>query len=150
MGRAITVAFHHGALIERPDGEVVSLRESSVTSLAAHGLLNASQVAAAHRFRNAWEALDEDRRRHDSPFERLGGTGLRDATSEGQRVAEAKKVLRRCRTLLGVHGFDLVARICGDGYNIRDLCKTRRERDTATDMLRLHLTSVAAIFASAG
>ena len=36
---------------------VVNLREWSVATLAAHGVLDADQVAAAFRFRNAWETV---------------------------------------------------------------------------------------------
>lgn len=145
-GRDLTIV-KHGALVERPDGEVVSLRESSVTVLAAHGLLDATQVNAAFRFRNLWEALDDDPRRHSSPFERLGGFPARK-TAESERAAEAKRALKRLRPLLGVRGFDLVVHICAEGYHVRDLCQTRRERDTATDMLRAHLSDLAAIFAA--
>lgn len=146
-GRSLTIV-KHGALVERPDGEVVSLRESSVMTLGRLGLLDGPQVDAAFRFRNLWQALDDDPRRHASPSERVGGKGQRK-TAEGERVAAARRTLQRVRPLLGVRGFDLVARVCGDGYHIRDLCQSRRERDTATDNLRMHLSDLAAILASA-
>jgi hypothetical protein len=142
-GRSLTVV-RHGALVERPDGAVVSLRQSSVVELGERRLLNATQVEAAFLFRNAWSAALEPAPRPVSPFERRdrGAPSLADV----ERAAEAKKALRRCKALLGVRGFDLVARICGDGYHIRDLCKSRRERDTMTDLLRMHLSDVAEVF----
>lgn len=146
MGRALTIV-KHGALVERSDGEVVSLRQSSVVALAAHGLLDVRQVEAAFRFRNMWEQLAQDMPRHIDPFtwhERSSGK-----MAEPENVAEARKLVRRCKTLLGIRGFDLVARVCGDGYHLRDLFSTRRERDTNTDMLRAHLTDLAVIFDSA-
>lgn len=146
-GRSLTIV-RHGALVERPDGEIVSLRESSVTTLGRLGLLDGRQVDAAFRFRNLWQALDDDPRRHASPSERVGGKGMHRA-GKGERLVEARRTLRRVRPLLGVRGFDLVARICGDGYHIRDLFQSRRERDTATDNLRTHLSDLAAIFAAA-
>lgn len=144
-GRSLTVV-KHGALVERPDGEVVSLRPSSVVTLAAHGLLDAVQVEAAFRFRGFWETLDKNMPSRADPFEwheRRSGSGR---MAEPENVAEARKVLRRCKTVLGVHGFDLVARICGDGYHLRDLFRTRRERDTNADMLRIHLLTCARLF----
>lgn len=140
-GRSLTVV-KRGALVERPDGAVVSLRQSSVVELGERKLLNDTQVEAAFRFRNAWSAL-EPMPRAISPFDTRarGAPPLADV----ERAAEAKKMLRRCKALLGVRGFDLVSRVCGDGYHIRDLCNSRRERDTMTDLLRMHLSDVAAI-----
>lgn len=145
MGRALTIV-RHGALVERPDGEVVSLRESSVTTLAGQKLLDKRQVWAAYRFRNLWETLAQDMPRRIDPFawHERSQAGL----TESESVAKACETVRRCKELLGIRGFDLVARICGDGYHIRDICKTRRERDTMTDMLRAHLSDLAAIFES--
>ena len=40
---------------------VVSLRESSIVTMAAHGVLDADQVAAAFRFRHAWETVQQMR-----------------------------------------------------------------------------------------
>lgn len=144
-GRSLTVV-KHGTLVERPDGEVVSLRQSSVTTLFAHGLLDARQVEAAYRFRNLWEQLAQDMPRRIDPFT-WHDRGHRQLT-EPENVAEARKLVRQCRTLLGIRGFDLVSRICGDGYHLRDLFPTRRERDTNTDNLRAHLSDLAIIFDS--
>lgn len=145
MSRALAIIVRHGALVVRPDGEVVSLRRSSVSELGDRKLLNATQVEAAFRFRNAWLAL-EPMQRAASPFERQRG---QPTLAEAERIAGAKKKMRQCKALLGVRGFDLVSRICGDGYHIRDLqCRSRRERDTMTDMLRMHLSDMAAIFDS--
>jgi hypothetical protein len=147
-GRAITVV-KHGALVERPDGEVVSLRPSSVTALAAHGLLDAEQVEAAFRFRNSWEALEMQMRQRPvgaSMWHSRKMSDYRKKAGEPERVIVAKRVMRECRDLLGEYGFDLVARICGQGYHMRDLFPTRRERDTHTDILRIHLTDLAVMF----
>jgi hypothetical protein len=42
-----------------------------------------------------------------------------------------------------MHGYELVSRICGEGFHVRDIRPTRRERDTATDMLKVYLTGLA-------
>lgn len=142
MGRSLV---KHGALIARPDGEVISLRESSVVTLGAHGLLDAVQVEAAFRFRNLWEQLEQNMPRRVDPFtwhERNQSPGR---MAEPENVTEARKKLRRCKAVLGVRGFELVVRVCAEGYHIRDICSTRRERDTMTDVLRAHLSDLAAI-----
>lgn len=123
---------------KREVAPVVSLRESSIITLASHGLLDADQVAAAMRFRAAWEAY-ANLHRSGRSLERVDG-GRRVAEPRGN---EASRMLKRYRALLGAHGFDLLIRVCGEGHHIRDLYQTRRERDTATDILRIHLSALA-------
>lgn len=120
---------------------IVSLRDSSVVTMATHGVLDADQVAAAWRLRKAWEVL-VGLRRPTHLFERIDGCGI---ARRSEREEEARGELRRCRELLGAHGFDLLVKVCAEGYHIRDLYPTRRERDTATDLLRIHLTSLAGL-----
>jgi hypothetical protein len=119
---------------------VVSLRESSIITLASHGLLDADQVAAAMRFRAAWESY-ANLHRSGRMLERIDG-GRQITEPRGN---EASRTLKRYRALLGAHGFDLLIRVCGEGHHIRDLYQTRRERDTATDVLRIHLSALAAL-----
>ena len=138
----LPVVFPAARLEEQP-GEVVGLRDSSIVTLAAHGLLDADQVAAAWRFRKAWEDFAELERPIDR-FERVDHSG--DGLARIARQHEARREMKRCRRLLGRHGFQLVTRICGEGWHIRDLCTTRRERDVASDVLRIHLTSLAAMW----
>lgn len=38
---------------------VINIRESAITTMAARGVLDAAQVAAATRFRGLWEAIRE-------------------------------------------------------------------------------------------
>lgn len=118
---------------------VVSLRESSIVTLASHGVLDADQVAAAWRFRKAWEVL-ADLRRPSRLFERVDCAFRSEARIECED--EARRELAHCRQLLGAHGFDLLVKVCAEGWHIRDLYSTRRERDTATDLLRIHLDSL--------
>lgn len=134
---------HRGA-----SAEVVPLRESSVITLAAHGLLDADQVAAAFRFRNTWADWVGLRSRYGQ-FEKIdfgGDAYLSSALMKVEREDDARQELQRCRDLLGAHGFQMLIKICGEGYNIREMATTRRGRDTATDLLRLHLDSLAALW----
>ena len=124
---------------------VVSLRESSVITLAAHGVLDADQVAVAFRFRKAWETVQRVRP-PAAGFDEWIATGCRTGGGFAEDQMAAAADLRICRSLLGDHGYKLLARVCGDGFHIRDLYGTRRERDTATDLLRIHLTSMATIW----
>ena len=123
---------------------VVSLRESSIISLAAHGVLDADQVASAWRFRRAWE-LVQAMRVTSAGFSEWIDAGCRP-TAYAERQLMAATELRLCRRLLGTHGYALVSRVCGDGFHIRDLYRSRRERDTATDMLRVHLNELSALW----
>lgn len=122
---------------------IVNLRESSVVTLAAYGTLDADQIAAAFRFRNEWEAL-VNLRRPSALFERVDGMGSGLAGVE--RGNAAHQQLKRARVLLGEHGFALLTKVCGEGYHVRDLYQTRRERDTATDILRIHLDALATMW----
>lgn len=145
MSRPVTlpVVFPAAVDVDEQPGEVVGLRDSSIVTLAAHGLLDADQVAAAWRFRRTWEDYAE----LEQPalrFERIDQSG--DGLARIERQHKARCEMKRCRRLLGQHGFMLVTRICGEGWHIRDLCATRRERDTAADVLRIHLASLAAMW----
>lgn len=122
---------------------VVNLRESSVVTLAASGVLSADQVAAAFRFRNEWETL-ASLRRPTALFERVDSKG--DGLARTERHNSAHQQLKRARLLLGEHGFMLLTKICGEGYHVRDLYAARRDRDTATDILRIHLSALAAMW----
>jgi hypothetical protein len=123
---------------------VVNLREWSVASLAAHGVLDADQVAAAFRFRNAWETV-KGARQASFGFSEWIDAGCRPPGLSERRLAAAGH-LRQSRRLLGAHGYHLVSRICGEGFHVRDLYPTRRARDTATDLLRIHLTALAQLW----
>lgn len=122
----------------RPAAEVVAIRESSIVTLAAHGVLDAAQVSAAMRFRDHWERY-ASLHRSGQIIERVDhgrrppGTGREDAARE----------LKRIRQIVGQHAFELLIRVCGEGHHVRDLYQARRDRDTATDILRINLTLLA-------
>jgi hypothetical protein len=134
-------------------GAFVNIKESAITALAAKGALNAAQVAAAVRFRKLWE--------------RMGGSGA-GAMDYGRVVVdggktpepisamqmEAGRELKEAQTRLkqahGEYAYRLVGYICGQGYSIHDLCETRRQRDTMTDLLRMYLDVLADMWGLAG
>lgn len=80
--------------------------------------IDRSQEAIANRFRRIWW--------------KAGG-------NQASAVAE----LNRARELLGQHGFGLVVTVCGERKPLHEICRTRRERETTTDMLRIHLGTLA-------
>lgn len=124
--------------------DVVGFRQSSVVTLAAHGVLDANQVAAAFRFRNLFEVVIEAKRQSIG-FNEWQEPGPPPPDLAARR-SDATKDLGRARALLGSHGYMLIGRVCGEGFHIADLYATRRERDTMVDMLRLHLTSLAKLW----
>jgi hypothetical protein len=151
-GTALTTVDNPYYLPDHPESQtnprqieaVVNLRESSVVTLAAHGILDADQVEAAWRFRRAWETVESARQASIGFAEWVDAGRLPAGLAE--RQLQAAGDLRQCRKLLGAHGYMLVGRICGEGWHIRDLYQHRRDRDTATDMLRIHLSSLAALW----
>ena len=118
---------------------VVAIRDSSIATLAAHGLLDADQVSAALHFRDLWERYIS-LSRPAIAFERIDRSLSPDVQSA---KADAKKSLARVRSITGVYGFQLLSKVCGDGFHIRDLYQSRRERDMHTDLLRILLSQVA-------
>jgi hypothetical protein len=124
--------------------DVLSLRQSSVATMAAHGAINAAQVAAAFRFRNAFE-VTVDAKRESIGFAEWQSPGPVPADVAAIRAA-AHADLKAARNLLGAHGYALVGRVVGEGYHLADLFTQRRERDAMTFMLKLHLTSLAKLW----
>lgn len=140
--RRITLARADTPTMDRPNGvEVISLRESAVVAMARIGALDALQVEAAFRFRNLVQATHNEQGRAYHEF--IDG-GEHVAPSE--RVTDAMKQLRRCRQLLGRHGFNLISSVCYEGFNLTDMYPGRRQRDTAADVLRVHLSELAEMF----
>jgi hypothetical protein len=80
---------------------MMNIRESAITTLAARGVLDAAQVAAATRFRALWEAIGgKGASAIDYGREHVDGGKARDPITE--RQVNAGKELARCRALLGV------------------------------------------------
>lgn len=122
-------------------GAVVPLRESSVLSLARTGSLSSRQVDAAFRVANLVRAAAADAGHRFAEYVDGG-----EAVPLAERATDAMRELRRVRQLLGKHGYVLVVSICADGRSLVDGemgYATRRQRDTAADVLRLHLSELA-------
>ena len=133
------------ALREPDEPSVVGLRESSIVSLAAHGGLDIIQVGAAWHFRRLWEEANQIHHDRATYLEKIDLVGHINETGRDHRP-DALDELERCRVMLGVHGYRLVLQVCGCGYHIRDLYAARRDRDTAIDMLKLHLTMLGRLW----
>lgn len=127
----------------------INIRESAITTLAAKGVIDEAQTAAADRFRALWErmggagagALDYSR-------EPVDGGGIAEPITI--RQLEAGFELRAARdALLKAHGeyaYRLVGYIAGQGMSIHELTETRRQRDTMTDNLRSYLDVLAVLW----
>ena len=119
----------------------VNLRESSLRTLYAHGKLSESQFEAGKHFQRCYEAFVGLRR--GSILERVDGCGF----AIPERKEAARRELGRCRKMLGEHGYVLVAKVCGEGWHIKDLYRgDRPAQETMNYMLRLHLTSLASMW----
>lgn len=122
---------------------VVNIRESTVATLAAQGLIDPAQAAAANRFKRLWE-LAHTVRFAGPRTERTSGGGNGMSFAEVQ--ANARAELAHAKVLLGEHGFRLVSMVCGEGYAVRDMTVTRRQRDTAHDMLKIYLDQLSVLW----
>jgi len=108
-------------------------------SLAAREKLDARQVKTAMQFTIAWQALDGIYSRAST--ERIDVHAI--AAFHAEASSEARKHLDRVRGLVGAHAYRLMCRVCGEGFHIRDLYQSRRERETAADILRISLDVIA-------
>ncbi|MER9596092.1 hypothetical protein [Mesorhizobium sp. M0244] len=150
--RAVTVpnpnfARAHAADASNPPtvAAVVNIRESAVTTLAARGQLDASQVAAADRFRRHYEALGGRGVKAIDPGRfQVDGGKPRDHFTDAQM--NAGRELAKCRALLGVRGYRLVSLVAGEGRSLCEIAAGKRERLTAADMLRWFLDDLAAMW----
>lgn len=123
---------------------VVNVKESTVTTLSAQKLITPAQAAVAERFRRHWELVHSVKFTGALAHMTVGGGGGQPNFAEMQ--GNSRYELERAKTLLGEHGFRLVAMICGDGYAVREMTSSRRARETATDMLRIHLDQLAELW----
>ncbi|PSM18525.1 hypothetical protein C7T96_10205 [Nitratireductor sp. StC3] len=120
---------------------VQNIRESSITTLHARGIISGAQAHAGDRFRRLWEAM--------------GGAGAsainyaQEPVDGGRAVdpidprqIDAGKELNRCRQHLGARGYDLICKVCGEGYSVKavvGVASKRRDYDSAMDSLRAYL-----------
>jgi hypothetical protein len=131
-------------LKQRPDqtgqmpGQILSIRrESSITTLAAAGALDASQVAAAFRFRNA-DLVTLEAKRESIGFDEWRAPGRSDLNQQERRAAAAKD-LSEARRLVGAYAYALLLRVCGEGHAISDIYRPRRAKESHADILKIHL-----------
>ncbi|GLS35373.1 hypothetical protein GCM10010869_09610 [Mesorhizobium tianshanense] len=126
----------------------VNVRESAVVMLASRGTLDAAQIKAAERFRALWEVLDGKGASGIDPA-RIVVDGGKMPDGISQRQINAGQELRKCRALLGLRGYQLVALVCGQGHALHEIAASKRERLTAADMLRWCLDDLAAAWGMA-
>lgn len=131
----------------------VNIRESAITALAAKGALNPAQAAAAHKFRQLWERIGgSGAGAMDYSRVVVDGGKAPEPISAAQMEAgrELKEAQTRLKQAHGDYAYRLVGYICGQGYSIHDLCETRRQRDTMTDLLRMYLDVLAELWGRSG
>ncbi len=137
--RYISVPFNH--------------RESAISALAAKGVLDAAQVAAAVRFRGLWEALGgSGAKAMDYSKEPVDGGGTSEPISDKQLRAGAdlKRASDALKKVHGLYAYRLVSHIAGEGRSIHELTETRRQRDTMTDNLRAYLDVLSDLWGYSG
>nr|WP_106795308.1 hypothetical protein [Rhizobium sp. H4] len=124
---------------------MINVRESAITTMAARGVLDAAQVAAADRFRRLWESMGgKVASAIDYGREHVDGGKAPDPITE--REVNAGKELARCRALLGVRLYGLVSAVAGEGFALTEIFEGKRERLTAADMLRMGLDDLAELW----
>lgn len=145
---------HHG---ERSNPRFVQVainpRESGIVTLAARGLLDQAQEAAADRFRALWETLGgAGAKAIDYSREAVDGGAAADPISLRQVAAgrSMAKAMQALKDQHGDYGCRIVVHIAGQGHSVHDLAETRRQRDTLTDNLRSCLDLLARHWGYAG
>lgn len=121
---------------------VINIHESAVETLYAKRLLNSAQKRAADKFRGYWEtmggkgasAIDYSKDVVD------GGKSPQDISDHQWQAGEE---LRRCFEKLKARDYDLVAKVCGQGFGLAEVGATKRQRHTAADNLRAALDDLA-------
>jgi hypothetical protein len=122
--------------------QILSMRrESSITTLAAAGALDASQVAAAFRFRNSY-LITLEAKRESIGFDEWRAPGRTDL-NEQERRADAARDLSEARRLVGAYAYALLLRVCGEGHSLSDMYGARRARESHADILKIHLGMLA-------
>jgi hypothetical protein len=125
--------------------QILSMRrESSITTLAAAGALDASQVAAAFRFRNAY-LITLEAKRESIGFDEWRAPGRTDL-NEQERRADAARDLSEARRLVGAYAYALLLRVCGEGHSLSDMYEARRARESHADILKIHLGMLAKLW----
>lgn len=124
---------------------LVNIRESAVETLFARGQLDKAQKRAADRFRGFWEAMGGAGAKA-MDYTREYVDGGRSAESLTDRQINAGKELMQARSLLGARNYDLVCKICGEGFALDEICRSKREKLTAADNLRSNLNDLAAMW----
>jgi hypothetical protein len=130
-------------IIQRPV-ELESLREDSVMLMARLHQIDSDQVSAAYRFRNAFYIVLDAK--HESLGFREWQAPRGIIASLAERRMRAQDDLDAARQLLGAYLYALTGRICGEGYCVRDLFATRRERDTHADIFRIALRQLGILW----
>jgi hypothetical protein len=129
--------------------QILSMRrESSVTTLAAAGALDAEQVATAFRFRNSY-LITIEAKRESIGFDEWRAPGRTDLNEQERRAAAAKD-LSEARRLVGAYAYALLLRVCGEGHALSDMYGPRRARESHADILKIHLGMLAKLWRGDG
>lgn len=106
---------------------VINTRQSAVTMLYSRGRLDPAQLAAANRFGALWETMGgKGAGAIDYGKEPVDGGQRSDPITERQLMA-ADELRRARRRLRDPDRYQLVCRICGEGYALDELGRSRRE-----------------------
>lgn len=130
--------------VARRDGEVVTFRDDPIAVLASRDVIGSDQVAAAFRFRRAYDVVI-DAKNESLGFREWQDPGADRALAQ-ERRATAGVDLEAARQLLGAYLYALCGSVCGRGLSLNDIFPTRRDRDSHLDMLKISLAQLASIW----
>ncbi len=122
---------------------VINIRQSAVIMLASRGRLDPAQLAAANKFGALWETMGgKGAPAIDYGREPVDGGRRTDPIKERQMIA-ADELRRARRRLDDADRYQLVCRICGEGYALHELGRSRRGKLAAANELRECLDKLA-------
>ncbi|QND33565.1 hypothetical protein HB772_15845 [Sinorhizobium meliloti] len=122
---------------------IINTRQSGVIMLYSRGRLDLAQLAAANRFGALWETMGgKGAGAIDYGKEPVDGGQRSDPITERQLMAADELRRARCR-LRDPDRYRLVCRICGEGYALHELGRSRRGKLAAANELRSCLNDLA-------
>lgn len=123
----------------------VNVRESAIVTMQARKLITDAQAEAATRFRGLWETMGgKGAGAMDYSKTPVDGGGAVQTVADHH--LDAGRKLAAAQTHLGVRGYSLVSKVCGEGYQISELFHDKRSQLSAMDLLRGLLDDLAELW----
>lgn len=124
---------------------MVNLKESALVALYNRRHIDKGQAEAGEIFRRLWETMGgKGAGAMDYSKTPVDGGGAVQTVTEHQ--IDAGRKLAAAEVCLGIRGYSLVSKVCGEGYQISELFHDKRSQLSAMDLLRGLLDDLAELW----